>query len=113
MINVSCVSFIVFSILDILFLNFIGHIVKKRFVVFPNKLIPILNIILSLIATCIWGVFSEHNYAISIYIQIGIVYGLASVGLHQVVKQTIDYFKIYNYIKKGQKKKSHIVSMSD
>lgn len=113
MINVSCVDFIIFSILDILFLNIAGYIIKKYFVVFPNKMIPMLNTLTSLIITCIWGVASEHNHTILFCAQIGIIYGLASIGLHQITKQTIDYFRIRKYMKKQYKNKSHIISMSD
>lgn len=113
MIDIPCINFIVFSILDILFLNLAGYVIKRYLIAFPNKLIPILNMVASLIITCIWGVASQHNHTIFFCAQVGAIYGLASTGLHQVIKQTTDFFRIRNYLKSEQKKKSHIVTMSD
>lgn len=113
MINIPCVNFVIFSTIDILFLVLAGCIIKKYLVAFPNKLIPILNTVASLIITCVWGVASNHDHPLFFCAQVGVIYGLASIGLHQMVKQTVDYFKIRNYMKKELNKKSRIISMSD
>lgn len=112
MINLKCVNFILFSIFDILCLTLGGHIVKKHIKPFPNKMIPLLNTVMSLIATCVWSILSKHTHSILFCGYMGLVYGLASIGLHQVIKQTISYFKLRKYLKNNNEK-SHIVSMSD
>lgn len=113
MINITCVNFIIFSIVDILFLTLAGYINKRYIIAFPNKLIPILNILTSLVITCLWGVISKHDHTILFCAQVGVIYGMASIGLHQAIKQTIDYFKIRRYIREKFSDESHIVSMSD
>lgn len=112
MITLRCLSFMLFSILDILCLTIGGYIIKKRIRPFPNKLIPLLNTVVSFIAACVWSVASKHTHSILFCGYIGIVYGLASIGLHQIIKQTINYVKIRRYIKNNDRK-SQIVSMSD
>lgn len=113
MINIPCVSFTVFGAFNILCLALAGFILKKYLIRFPNKLIPILNVFASIVITCIYGVLSNHVHLLYFYIFIGMIYGLASVGLHQMVKQTRDYFKLKKYMKDRYIKEGHTISMSD
>lgn len=91
--------FVIYSILDILSLYIGCFILKKYAKGFPEQFIPLVAILLSIIVSIIWcygGAITAHPF---FYVFIGCIQGLATVGLHQLIKQIRQYF----YFKKQSK----------
>lgn len=112
MTNLMHSNFVFFSTMDILCLSIGTFILKKYVRKFPHKLIPIFNVMISTVLTWLWAL--KEGHACLMYIQIGFCYGLSSVGLHQLIKQTNNYIRICKYKKQKRKAHSeHIITMSD
>ena len=72
---------------------------------FPNKLIPILNLIAAVLLVCIWEPLIKANWPLSLRIFNGVIYGLCATGLHQLFKQTHTFFRLRKYKKQLLAKK--------
>lgn len=97
-------SFILYSIICIICLCLCGYIIKRYVFVYPNKLIPIFNVIFSVVMSCVWSLGIEHKLDILFIFFVGTIYGLASVGLHQIIKQTYTHIKMMGLRKSGKKR---------
>lgn len=76
-----------------------SYFLKNKIPQFPNRLIPIVNLIVSMLLVTLWYPLIIMHYPLPLRIFNGILYGLAATGLHQLVKQTRDYIRIKKYIK--------------
>lgn len=84
----------------------LGAYIIKRFIVkFPNKLIPVLNLIVAILLVCIWGPLIKAHWPLSLRIFNGVIYGLCATGLHQIFKQTHTFFRLRKYKKQLLTKK--------
>lgn len=111
MISLFDARFSMFLIFDVLGLCLCSFLLKKFIKKFPNKLIPLTNVIVSLITTLIYLDFHFDNHApIFFRVVMGILDGLAAVGLHQFIKKTYQYFIINWKIKNFKKDKRKIIS---
>ena len=81
-----------FCFADIVLLCFMSFVLKKFVKKFPNKLIPIVDVVVSLLTTISYIRYKGIEVPLHFTIIMGIVDGLAAVGLHQVYKQTKAYF---------------------
>lgn len=70
---------------------------------FPNNLIPVTNLIASLICLIFWAPLIRTNYPLGLRIFNGILYGFAVTGIHQFFKQLHDYFRLIR-LKRQMKK---------
>ncbi len=102
--------FSIFIILDILGICLSAFIFKKFIKKFPNKLIPLVNISMSMITTiCYLDYHFQKKAPMLFLIVMGLIDGLAATGLHQLVKQTKQYIFIKWKIKNFRKDKRKIV----
>ena len=86
--------FSIFIILDVLGICLSAFILKKFIKKFPNKLIPLVNICISMITTVCYLDYHFNKKAPMLFlIVMGLMDGLAATGLHQLVKQTRHYMK--------------------
>lgn len=91
--------FMIYSILDMLCLYIGCFILKKYAKGFPEQYIPVVAVVLSIIVSIIWcygGAITAHPF---FYVFVGFIQGLATVGLHQLIKQIRERF----YFKKQEK----------
>lgn len=113
MISLFDCGYTLFTITDILGLFVCAFLLKKFTKCFPNKLIPIVSVVLSIFTSLIYVIHNGNkgiefpNY---FFLLAGIINGLAAVGLHQVGKQTMTYFSLRKQMKNFNKDKRKIVS---
>lgn len=93
------VRFSLFTIFDILGICLCAFLLKKFVRNFPHKLIPIMNVCLSLLTTFIYLHHHRTGWPVYFLIVTGITGGLAATGLHQVFKQTRIYLTIKYYLR--------------
>lgn len=60
--------------------------VFKRYTPAEGKLLPVLSIGTGILLACIWAVAFDHLPLIGAYALAGLLAGLASVGVYQIVK---------------------------
>lgn len=92
-------NFLIFTAVCILFLNIGMMILKKYCKAIPDQLLPIIALISSVTATMIWYNVGTTHASLWFYLEEGITNGLASVGLHQLIKQLKRYFSVKKYLK--------------
>lgn len=108
MISIFWTNFLTFTLVDILGLYLGCYLVKKYIRKFPEQLIPIIAVISSVLLSFIWVQIRDVNHVMYFYLEIGIVHGLAVVGLNQLYKQTrkyILYRRALKVLKKVRKQK--------
>lgn len=76
-----------------------SYFVRHYINVFPNKLIPILNILVAVSCMVIWTPLIKAHWPISLRIFNGILYGLSATGLHQLIKQFKSFIRMQKYRK--------------
>ena len=76
-----------------------AYVVKHNIPAFPNKLIPILNIIVAVLCLIFWTPLIKAQWPLSLRIFNGLLYGFAATGVHQTFKQIGSYFRIKKYKK--------------
>ena len=105
------VRFSIFIIIDILGLCLCSFLLKRGIKKFPNKLIPLANVIVSITTTILYLDYHFNKKAPLLFlIVMGIIDGLAATGLHQLIKQTKQYITIKYKLKNFKKDKRKIVS---
>ena len=110
MIRIYDLKFSIFSLVDILGLCLCGFILKKYINKFPNKLTPIVVVSLSLVTSFFYLSYHFGGFPIHFYLITGLENGLASIGLHQIYKQTSRYLKIKRVFKNFKKDERKIIS---
>lgn len=110
MTSIYDLKFSIFSLVDVLGLCLCSFILKKYVKKFPNKLIPIVDVVLSLITSLLYLTYHFSGFPIRFYIITGIENGLAAVGLHQLIKQTKQYLKIRKIFKNFKKDERKVIS---
>ena len=93
------IRFLAFSITDITALYITCWIIKKWIKVFPEQLIPLFSLVMSVLAATIWIHVENITPGIYYMFEIGIMHGFGVVGIHQFYKQ----FKKYVLYRKGLK----------
>ena len=105
------VRFSIFIIIDILGLCLCSFLLKKFIKKFPNNLIPLVNVIISLITTILYLDYHFNNKAPFLFLAVmGVIDGLAATGLHQLIKQTSRYLFVKKKLKNFNKDKRKIIS---
>lgn len=103
------IRFLAFSITDIILLYTSCWTIKKFIKVFPEQLIPLFSVAMSIIAAAIWIHVENITPGIYYMIEIGIMHGFGVVGIHQFYKQAKKYIlyrkglKNLDAIKKSKK----------
>lgn len=78
----------------------LGSFLLKHWVPqFPNKLIPIVNLVVAVICVIVWFPLIKMGYPLELRVFNGVLYGLSSTGLHQIFKQTNEYIRLRKYKK--------------
>lgn len=83
--------FITFSVVDVALLYTSCWLIKKYIKIFPEQLIPVLSVAMSVLTAMIW--IHAENISPGIYymFEIGIMHGFGVVGIHQFWKQIKKY----------------------
>lgn len=103
--------FSIFIMIDILGLCLCSFLLKRFVKKFPNKLIPLVNVITSIITTVLYLDYHFNKKAPLLFLFVmGVIDGLAATGLHQLIKQTKQYVFIKGKLKHFKKDKRKIVS---
>lgn len=72
---------------------------------FPNKLIPIINITVSIFCLVFWSPLIKAHWPLSLRIFNGLLYGFAATGIHQTFKQLRSFIRLNKYKKKLRKER--------
>ena len=106
--NLKFSLFIIFDVLGLYLCSFLLKRVVKKF---PNKLIPLVNVILSIVTTMLYLDYHfEHKAPIRFLFVMGCLDGLAATGLHRLIKQTHQYLTIKKTISNLKKDKRKVIS---
>lgn len=62
--------------------------IYKRYTPAEGKLLPVLSIVTGILLACVWALAFDHLSLIGAYALAGLLSGLASVGVYQIVKPT-------------------------
>ena len=66
-------------------------IIKKYIKIFPEQLIPLFSIVMSIVAALIWVYVEKITPGIYYVFEIGIMHGFGVTGIHQFYKQGQKY----------------------
>lgn len=76
-----------------------AYVIKHYIPAFPDKLIPIVNIIVSVLCLIFWSPLIKAPWPLNLRIFNGVLYGFAATGIHQTWKQLRAFFRIKKYRK--------------
>ena len=103
--------FSLFIIVDVIGLCLCSFLLKRFIKKFPNKLIPLTNVCVSLITTTLYLNYHFQRKAPFLFLFVmGILDGLSAVGLHQLIKKTYQFFLINWKAKHIRKDKRKVIS---
>ena len=103
--------FSLFIIADVIGLCLCSFLLKKFVKKFPNKLIPLTNVCVSLATTMLYLNYHFQRKAPLLFlIVMAMLDGLSAVGLHQLIKKTYQFFLINWKVKHIKKDKRKIIS---
>lgn len=91
---------IIITLIDLCLLVIGCQIIKKHFQQLPDTLIPLVCVLLSTVVSLILVKFIIFEDKYLFLLHIGIINGLAAVGLNQLYRQT----RRYILVKRAQKK---------
>ncbi len=85
--------FFLFSAFDILFLYISCWMLKHLVHKFPEQLIPLYSVTMSILLALIWIDVENITPGYYYLFEIGIMHGFGVIGINQLYKQTIKYIK--------------------
>lgn len=103
MLNFLYVIFIKYAALVPLCVMAGEHVLRWRIPKFPNGLIPLTNLIASILLLVFWAPLIRSHWPLGLRIFNGILYGFAVTGIHQFFRQTRDYIRLRKLRKQMKK----------
>lgn len=103
------IRFLLFSLFDITCLYIACWCIKKYIKIFPEQLIPLFSVLMSVLTALIWIHVENISPGIYYMVEIGVMHGFGVVGINQFWKQMKKYIlykrglKNLKEIKKGKK----------